>query len=137
MSTPKLNRSAALGFAKSGYTVVRNLVPAAQLTEVLAAVDSLLDQQPLPDGHTGHHFYWRNREDGPEAIFQLMRDKLLAAAEAFVALVRRAGLIAGLRQVRALCLSGAVADAARGIAWREVCVAARPDQTVLLDLIGR
>ncbi len=85
MSTPKLNRSAAIGFAKSGYTVMRNLVPAEQLTEVLAAVDSLVDQQPLPDGHTGHHFYWRNREDGPEAIFQLMRDKLLAAAEAFVA----------------------------------------------------
>ena len=58
-------------------------------------------------------------------------------AEAFVALVRRAGLVAGLRRARALCLSGAVADAARGIAWREVCVAARPDQTVLLDLVGR
>ena len=85
MSTPKLRRSAALGFAKSGYTVERNLVPTGQLAETLAALDSLVDEQPIPGGRSGSHSYWRNREDGPKPIFQLMRGKLLETAETFVA----------------------------------------------------
>ncbi len=85
MATANLDRLAALDFARSGYTVVRNLVPEGQVTEVLAAIDSLVDHEPIPDGHTGFHFYWRSRADGPDTIFQLIRGKLLAAAEAFVA----------------------------------------------------
>ena len=57
-------------------------------------------------------------------------------AEAFVTLVAQAGLTATLGRVRALCLSAAVADAARCVTWREVCVAARPDQGALLALVA-
>ena len=58
-------------------------------------------------------------------------------AKAFVTLARKAGLAACLRRIRALCLSAAVADAARAAPWREVCVADWPDQTALLDLVAR
>ncbi len=58
-------------------------------------------------------------------------------ANAFVTLAERAGLAVALGRVEALCLSGAVADAARRVAWQEVRVAARPDQAALLDLVTR
>ncbi|MFQ5958565.1 MAG: uroporphyrinogen-III synthase [Alphaproteobacteria bacterium] len=56
-------------------------------------------------------------------------------AKTLVALAEQAGLKAALARVRALCLSVAVADAARAARWREVCVAARPDQASLLVLV--
>lgn len=58
-------------------------------------------------------------------------------AKAFVSLAREAKLTAALASVRALCLSAAVAEAARAVSWREVCVAERPDQAALLALVGR
>ncbi len=58
-------------------------------------------------------------------------------ASAFVTLAERAGLAAALGRVEALCLSAAVADAARRVAWHEVRVAARPDQAALLELVAR
>jgi uroporphyrinogen-III synthase len=57
-------------------------------------------------------------------------------AKAFVALAREANLTAALASTQALCLSEAVAEAARAIAWREVRVAGRPDQAALLALVG-
>jgi uroporphyrinogen-III synthase len=53
-------------------------------------------------------------------------------AGAFVSLVEAAALAPFCRKVAALCLSPAVAAALSGLAWRRVCVAARPDQAALL-----
>jgi uroporphyrinogen-III synthase len=55
-------------------------------------------------------------------------------AKSFVRLARESSV--GLTQVRALCLSRAVADRAATAQWRSIEVAARPDQEALLDLIG-
>ncbi len=57
-------------------------------------------------------------------------------AKAFVTLAQQAGLAAALGRVRALCLSAAVAEAARAVEWRDVCVADRPDQAALLALVA-
>ena len=58
-------------------------------------------------------------------------------AKAFVRLTGEAGLRAALGRVEALCLSPAVGQAARAVAWREVCVADRPNQAALLALVAR
>ncbi len=58
-------------------------------------------------------------------------------ANAFVTLAERAGLATALGRVEALCLSAAVADAARRVGWQEVRVAVRPEQAALLALVAR
>ena len=58
-------------------------------------------------------------------------------AETFVSLAQRAGLTAALSRIAAVCLSRAVADAVAPVAWREVLVAARPEQGALLALLGK
>ena len=55
-------------------------------------------------------------------------------AAALVRLIGAAGLAAACARIDALCLSGAVARAAAGIAWRSVRTAARPDQDALIAL---
>jgi uroporphyrinogen-III synthase len=53
-------------------------------------------------------------------------------AAAFVSLVEAARLQAGCGGIAAVCLSPAVATALDRLAWREVAVAAQPDQAALL-----
>ncbi|MDD9876081.1 MAG: uroporphyrinogen-III synthase [Magnetovibrio sp.] len=53
----------------------------------------------------------------------------------FKRLVEAAGLAAGLRRVRAYCLSAAVAEQVRELPWLGVDVAVRPDQQALVDLL--
>lgn len=55
-------------------------------------------------------------------------------AKSFVRLAHESSV--GLTQVRALCLSRAVADQAATAPWWSIEVAVRPDQEALLDLIG-
>lgn len=55
-------------------------------------------------------------------------------AATFVRLARSAGVELG--RVDAVCLSAAVADAARALPWRAIRVALRPDTQALLDLLG-
>jgi uroporphyrinogen-III synthase len=57
-------------------------------------------------------------------------------AAAFVGLAAAAGLAEHCRGLVAWCLSRAVADAAEGPPWRDVMVAARPDQESLIDAIA-
>lgn len=60
-------------------------------------------------------------------------------AATFATLARTAGegAVNGCGKAAALCLSQAVATAARELPWREVQVAARPELPALLDLIDR
>ena len=57
-------------------------------------------------------------------------------AAAFVTLCHDCGVVADLRNVAAICLSQAVAQAVNGVAWRMVIVAPRPDQDGLLECLG-
>ncbi len=55
-------------------------------------------------------------------------------AATFLKLARSAGVALG--RVDAVCLSAAVADAAKPLEWRRVRVARRPDTVALLDALG-
>ncbi len=60
-------------------------------------------------------------------------------AATFATLARTAGegVVNGCRKAAALCLSQAVATAARELPWREVKASVRPELSALLDLIDR
>jgi uroporphyrinogen-III synthase len=53
----------------------------------------------------------------------------------FAELIGRHGLEPCLRATDACCLSAAVAEACRKLAWRRVRIAARPDQDALVELL--
>src|SRR5690606_24941261 len=53
-------------------------------------------------------------------------------AQSFVSLAGQAGVADDCRAVTAICLSGAVADAAADVDWAETRIAARPDLDALL-----
>jgi uroporphyrinogen-III synthase len=80
----------------------------------------------------------------PEAAARALAEGALDAvlffsprtAATFVSLARQAGVAPALVRLDALCLSEAVAAAARSVAWRAVAVAARPDQPALLQLVS-
>ena len=65
------------------------------------------------------------------------------SARTFVSLTAAARLLAARADMAAICLSRAVADAATGaedgaemaVAWRAVCVAARPDRAALFEAL--
>lgn len=57
-------------------------------------------------------------------------------ARIFVNLAESAGVGQACRNVTALCLSAAVAEAAASLPWRQTRVAARPEQAALLKLIA-
>ncbi|MEX2642486.1 MAG: uroporphyrinogen-III synthase [Acetobacterales bacterium] len=57
-------------------------------------------------------------------------------AASFVSLATRAGLERGCGNALALCLSEAVAEAARSLAWREVRHAAQPTADAMLALVA-
>lgn len=57
-------------------------------------------------------------------------------AAAFVGLARKARLVRACRRLVAWCLSPAVAEQAGAIAWRELWVAARPEQAAMVEAIG-
>ncbi len=58
------------------------------------------------------------------------------SAQSATALVAGAGLVATVAAVRALAISARVAQALAALPWREIRVAARPDQDCLLELLG-
>lgn len=57
-------------------------------------------------------------------------------ADSFVRLVRAAHLEDTTAPLIVFCLSAAVAEAASGLAWRSVAIAARPDQDALVDMVA-
>jgi uroporphyrinogen-III synthase len=58
------------------------------------------------------------------------------SADSFVRLLRDARLEREIAPLTAFCLSAAVAQAASGLAWRSVEIAARPDQEALVDIVA-
>jgi uroporphyrinogen-III synthase len=59
------------------------------------------------------------------------------SARGFVKLIIGAALESALAQVSAICLSKAVADEAGKLTWRNIRVAAEPQQAALLDEVAR
>jgi|SRR5262245_90887 len=51
-------------FGIHGYVVIRDVIPPAILAEASRAIERLVDEQPPPEGHVGHHFYWLSTTDG-------------------------------------------------------------------------
>ena len=51
-------------FGTRGYVIVRNVIPAANLTAASTEIDRLIRDQPPPAGAVGHHFYWLSTLDG-------------------------------------------------------------------------
>ncbi|MGH6946011.1 MAG: uroporphyrinogen-III synthase [Kiloniellales bacterium] len=58
-------------------------------------------------------------------------------ADTFVRLIKAAGLEAGVRKIAALCLSPAVAERLKPLAWAKLLVAERPNQEALLAVLDR
>jgi uroporphyrinogen-III synthase len=56
-------------------------------------------------------------------------------AETFVDLARSAGVEGACVSMIALCLSPAVAQAAKAVRWREVRIASRPERSALIELL--
>jgi len=98
-----------------------------------------LDDYPTPapfePGAKGFH-----RMSGARAIAAGTIDAVALfsprTAKTFVRLAARAGLEAALAGTDALCLSEAVAGAARALSWRAVRIAERPDQEALVALLA-
>ena len=59
------------------------------------------------------------------------------SASHFVHLVQQARLGSACAELCAFCLSADVADAIQALTWRDIRIAARPDQDALLDLLPR
>lgn len=57
-------------------------------------------------------------------------------AQTFAKLVREADACKGLDESVAYCLSAAVAEKIRAMTWRDIRIAARPEQDALLDLFA-
>ncbi|MET7422735.1 phytanoyl-CoA dioxygenase family protein [Dactylosporangium sp. NPDC005555] len=72
-------------FARDGYAVLRDVVPAALRDRAVARIDALLTERPPADGHTGHHFYWLETADEPELAALLVGSAAMAWAEALTA----------------------------------------------------
>ncbi len=79
----------------------------------------------------------------PEAIAAVHQGVIAAAlffspksAQSALALLRTAGLAATAPGIRALAISPRVAQLLAALPWRQVQVAARPDQDSLLELLG-
>ncbi|HCT80760.1 MAG TPA: hypothetical protein DGG94_23285 [Micromonosporaceae bacterium] len=64
-------------FGRDGYLVVPSVIDGQRQAAALALIDKLLQAEPPADGHTGHHFYWRETADEP------VLTELLTAAPAF------------------------------------------------------
>lgn len=58
-------------------------------------------------------------------------------AASFLALIEQGGLVPACRKMIACCLSEAVAEKARAVDWRELRVAAQPDQQSLIATLGQ
>lgn len=79
----------------------------------------------------------------PEAAAVVLREARIDAvlffsprtAGSFVTLARDAGVAEACRRVDAICLSDAVAQAARALPWRSVAVAEAPTQAALLAVL--
>ena len=54
----KLSEPELREFGIRGYVVVRDVIPPAILAAASTAIDHLVNEQPPPEGHVGHHFYW-------------------------------------------------------------------------------
>src|SRR5882672_12539938 len=60
----KLSEPELREFGIHGYVVIRDVIPPAILAAASTTIDHLVDEQPPPEGHVGHHFYWLSTLDG-------------------------------------------------------------------------
>ena len=100
--------------ARDGYQVLRVVLYDALPSETLSPEST------------------RALDEGSVEVVTLFSPRTAAA---FASLVTSAGLTQACAGITALCLSAAVAAEVRGIGWRSVIVARRPDQAALLEAL--
>jgi hypothetical protein len=62
----ELSESELREFGIRGYVILRDVISPETLAAASTAIDRLIDEQPPPGGHVGHHFYWPSSLDaGP------------------------------------------------------------------------
>lgn len=61
-----LSTEQLLAFGRNGYLTVPSVVGAIVQAKALARIGELLDADPPAQGHTGHHFFWREMASEPE-----------------------------------------------------------------------
>lgn len=66
-------------FAEAGWIVVSGLVTPDSLKALDHEVDWLISKNPPPDGHVGHHFYWRTPDECPALFGPLHGDRGILA----------------------------------------------------------
>ncbi len=72
-------------FAATGSLVVPGIVAPDILDVLDNEVDRLIAETPPPDGHVGHHFYWRAPDESPALFDPLHSDQgILALADDLV-----------------------------------------------------
>lgn len=83
-------------FARDGYTVARNVIPASVRDLALARIEAILQEQPVAAGHASHS-YWLADDDEPQLRALLTDTPVLSLAEALTSPRRTAS--AGFLQV--------------------------------------
>lgn len=68
-------------FAGSGFVVMPQAVPAAQVATAHQAIDALLAARPPKPGHVGNLAFFERAEDQPELMSLMYSGSILAAAE--------------------------------------------------------
>lgn len=110
-------------------------VTAGALSERLAAAGFHLDRRVVYEARPVAALPPEARQGLYDATIDAALFFSPRTARIFVRLVQREGMAERCARVAALCLSAAVAEAARTIPWGSLLVAARPEQTALLDLL--
>ncbi len=100
----------------SGFRVIRQTLYEANTINALSTITCLAFRNCQLDG----------------AIFFSPR-----TAQTFVRLAKQADIVSYVENCDALCLSQAVAQKARELPWRYVCVASSPNQNELLELLSK
>jgi len=72
-------------FGLRGYVILRNVIPRANLTAASMEIDRLMNDQPPPTDHVGHHFYWLSTLDGGPLTALFNKTPLRSLAQSLIA----------------------------------------------------
>lgn len=110
---------------------------AGNLSEQLTGAGFAVERAVLYDALSAHRFSVGTVESLRRAELEAVMLFSPRTAEIFMTLVEESGVEPGLSGMAAICLSRAVADRLPGDRFRKVVVAAKPDQSAMLDALDR
>jgi len=110
---------------------------AGNLSEQLTKAGFTMERAVLYDALSAHKFSTGTVESLRRLELEAVMLFSPRTAEIFMTLVDESGAEQGLSTIAAICLSQAVADRLPGERFRKVVVAAKPDQSAMLDALDR